>query len=164
MSNQKIRIIGKKKFNEETKVVGIRVPLSKHNEIKTLVNLLVNNILKGKQIRIQAQRKNGIIKDIFNEIGNPNEEEIQSQKSIDLKKGFSEFLIVYNKIRKKTNNSISGFLSAEGVAEILNELNFDLIKRVEKNLNNPDNPKIKIGKEYDSFVENVVKKVGLNLM
>ncbi len=133
MPNQRIRRRGKKEFNEETKVVGIRVPLSKHNEIKNLVNLLVNNILRGKQIRIQTQAKNGIIKDIFNEIGNPNEEETQpSQEIIDLKKGFSELLKVYNKIRKKTNDQISGLLNAEGIEAILNGINFDFIKKVEK--------------------------------
>jgi len=134
MSNQRIRIIGKKKFSEETKVVGIRVPLSKHNEIKNLVNNLVNNILKGKQIRIQVQSKNGIIKDIFNEIGNPNEEEIQSQEIIDLKKGFSELLGIYNKIVEKTNKQKSGLLKADRLIEILRELNFDLISKVGKTL------------------------------
>ena len=134
MSNQRIRIIGKRKFNEETKTVGIRVPLSKHNEIKNLFNLIINNILKGKQIRIQVQRKNGIIKDIYNKIENPNEEEIQSQEIIDLQKGYLELLGIYNKIRKKTNDQISGLLKAKDLEEILDELNFNLIKRVGKNL------------------------------
>lgn len=139
MSKQRVRIIGKRKFNEETKTVSIRVPISKHNDIKNLVKLLVDNILKGNQIRIQTQRKNGIIRDILNEIENPNEEETQPQETTDLRKGFSEFLGVYKKIRKKINDSISGLLNAEGLAEILNGINLDLIKKVKKNLNNPNN-------------------------
>ena len=130
MSNQRIRIIGKKKFNEETKVIGIRVPLSKHNEIKNLVNLLVNNILKGKQIRIQVQGKNGIIKDIFNEIGNSNEEEIQSQEIIDLKKGFSELLTIVNDVSQHFNKSFWNVLSDDKWNKMKNERDFDLINKV----------------------------------
>ena len=156
MSNQRIKIIGKKKFNEKTKVIGIRVPISKYDDIKNLVNLLVNDILKGRQIRIQTQRKNGIIRDILDEIGNPNEEKIQSQEIIDLKKGFSELLTIKNKVSQHFNNSFWSLLSDENWIKILKQGDFDLISRVKKNLNNPANPndsnlKEKIKKLYEEF-------------
>lgn len=140
MSNQRIRIIGKKRFNEETKVVGIRVPISKYDDIKNLVNLLVNNILRGRQIRIQAQRKNGIIKDVLNEIKDSNEEEIQSQEIIDLKNGFRELLTIKNKVSQNFDNSFWSLLSDEKWNKILKQGDFELIEKVVKNLNNPDNP------------------------